>query len=367
MILNEHSIQFKTESKIDLSWIERNSASKQIIAKWSIAVRLVRWVADLRGHSCFIHTITHFSPHIFRQNRLTIATVAAASSSDRPWCRVHRRCTARAAVAVTAATAATNTAAKLGSSTAVRRRAKQHNARHRLSWKWNISRSLSWMHRISMAVCLRIRKTSWLFANGKIATGNWNVSGDLWEMPVTTDVWALFQIDSCLFSFVVCRRFDSLEQLAGHVTQAHATASGSGLYYCQWERCPRSDRGFNARYKMLVHARTHTKEKPHQCSECFKSFSRAENLKIHQRSHSGEKPYICPVGGCNKAYSNSSDRFKHTRTHSTDKPYACKFPSCNKRWALILITSGGSTFIDWRRFELIKAAKRNEYRHRKVY
>lgn len=106
----------------------------------------------------------------------------------------------------------------------------------------------------------------------------------------------------------------------------------SGLYYCNWEGCVRSDRGFNARYKMLVHVRIHTKEKPHHCTECPKSFSRAENLKIHIRSHSGEKPYVCPVEGCNKAYSNSSDRFKHTRTHSTEKPYFCKFPSCSKRY-----------------------------------
>ena len=116
------------------------------------------------------------------------------------------------------------------------------------------------------------------------------------------------------------------------MTHAHAVVSLSGLYYCCWENCPRSDRGFNARYKMLVHVRTHTKEKPHHCMECSKSFSRAENLKIHIRSHSGEKPYVCPVEGCKKAYSNSSDRFKHTRTHSMEKPYFCKFPSCNKRY-----------------------------------
>lgn len=86
------------------------------------------------------------------------------------------------------------------------------------------------------------------------------------------------------------------------------------------------------RYKMLVHVRTHTNEKPHKCFQCDKSFSRAENLKIHSRSHSGEKPYVCPVPGCNKAYSNSSDRFKHTRTHQDEKPYQCKVPGCPKRY-----------------------------------
>uniref|UniRef100_A0A1L8DGU2 Putative c2h2-type zn-finger protein n=1 Tax=Nyssomyia neivai TaxID=330878 RepID=A0A1L8DGU2_9DIPT len=132
------------------------------------------------------------------------------------------------------------------------------------------------------------------------------------------------------------KTFRNLESLANHVNQMHAHSGPGGLYYCKWEGCPRSEggqwRGFNARYKMLVHVRTHTKEKPHQCPECDKSFSRAENLKIHTRSHSGEKPYVCPVEGCNKAYSNSSDRFKHTRTHETDKPYMCKVPGCQKRY-----------------------------------
>lgn len=129
------------------------------------------------------------------------------------------------------------------------------------------------------------------------------------------------------------RYFESLELLAHHVTLIHAVAAlTDGLYYCRWSGCQRTERGFNARYKMLVHVRTHTKEKPHQCHLCDKRFSRAENLKIHIRSHSGEKPYICTFEGCNKAYSNSSDRFKHTRTHSMEKPYMCKVPGCQKRY-----------------------------------
>lgn len=126
--------------------------------------------------------------------------------------------------------------------------------------------------------------------------------------------------------------FESLEQLSNHVSRTHASSGPGGLFYCGWEGCSRNNKGFNARYKMLVHVRTHTNEKPHQCCQCDKSFSRAENLKIHSRSHSGEKPYVCPVPGCNKAYSNSSDRFKHTRTHQVEKPYQCKVPGCSKRY-----------------------------------
>lgn len=93
------------------------------------------------------------------------------------------------------------------------------------------------------------------------------------------------------FSFL--RIFESLEKLANHVSIAHSSVGHNNLYYCKWEGCQRSERGFNARYKMLVHCRTHTKEKPHFCSfeGCKKAFSRAENLKIHYRSHTNERPY----------------------------------------------------------------------------
>ncbi|XP_049886897.1 zinc finger protein GLIS2-like [Pectinophora gossypiella] len=127
-------------------------------------------------------------------------------------------------------------------------------------------------------------------------------------------------------------RYPSIARLSAHVARVHALAHSDGLFYCGWKGCGRPQRGFNARYKMLVHVRTHTNERPHTCNQCHKSFSRAENLKIHLRSHSGEKPYICPYEGCGKAYSNSSDRFKHTRTHTVDKPYCCKVPGCNKRY-----------------------------------
>lgn len=130
-----------------------------------------------------------------------------------------------------------------------------------------------------------------------------------------------------------CHHFLSLEDLVAHVNENHIRTEASE-YCCLWQGCPRNGKGFNARYKMLIHMRTHTGERPHTCTHdsCGKSFSRLENLKIHTRSHTGEKPYVCPVAGCNKRYSNSSDRYKHTRTHSETKPYHCKVANCFKRY-----------------------------------
>ncbi|XP_071397221.1 zinc finger protein GLIS1 [Centroberyx affinis] len=124
------------------------------------------------------------------------------------------------------------------------------------------------------------------------------------------------------------------EELVRHIEKVHIDQRKGEEFACFWAGCVRRHKPFNARYKLLIHMRVHSGEKPNKCmfEGCTKAFSRLENLKIHLRSHTGEKPYICQHPGCLKAFSNSSDRAKHQRTHLDTKPYACQIPGCTKRY-----------------------------------
>ncbi|KAM9841667.1 zinc finger protein GLIS3 [Aulostomus maculatus] len=128
--------------------------------------------------------------------------------------------------------------------------------------------------------------------------------------------------------------YDQKEELVRHIEKLHVDQRKAEDFTCYWVGCPRNFKPFNARYKLLIHMRVHSGEKPNKCTfeGCKKAFSRLENLKIHLRSHTGEKPYMCQHPGCHKAFSNSSDRAKHQRTHLDTKPYACQVPGCLKRY-----------------------------------
>uniref|UniRef100_A0A672ZL60 C2H2-type domain-containing protein n=1 Tax=Sphaeramia orbicularis TaxID=375764 RepID=A0A672ZL60_9TELE len=87
--------------------------------------------------------------------------------------------------------------------------------------------------------------------------------------------------------------------------------------------CTRCDNAF------LTLTDIHTGERPHLCSICGNGFPSAASLKLHVHIHTGEKPYQCSQ--CTKSFRSSSGLRLHSRQHMEVRPsYEC--PQCGRSY-----------------------------------
>lgn len=60
--------------------------------------------------------------------------------------------------------------------------------------------------------------------------------------------------------------YDQQEELVRHIEKVHIDQRKGEDFTCFWTGCPRRYKPFNARYKLLIHMRVHSGEKPNKCT-----------------------------------------------------------------------------------------------------
>ncbi|KAM3960687.1 uncharacterized protein ACR2FA_005279 [Aphomia sociella] len=114
----------------------------------------------------------------------------------------------------------------------------------------------------------------------------------------------------------VCGKFLSNDvQARRHYESEHPGADYLKRYMC--DVCGHTTKQYA---NLMVHMRTHTKEKPYECPHCDRRFSMPSNRDRHLVVHTGEKRYQCQH--CNRRFTQSSAVKLHIQTVHLKIPYA---------------------------------------------
>lgn len=145
---------------------------------------------------------------------------------------------------------------------------------------------------------------------------------------LSLDKHQIIKHQSHLFYCAGCfRGFDQISE-----KDAHEKNCGCRRYECYLCNRNENKKPFvtSAKYKIEIHFRIHTGNRPFSCNYCPKRFIQKIDLVNHERVHAREKVHKCNF--CEKIFSNQGKLTQHTRTHTGEQLHQCH--RCPKRFTI---------------------------------
>lgn len=85
-----------------------------------------------------------------------------------------------------------------------------------------------------------------------------NIIDDENDPTISTKEW-ICQWENCF------KIYRNQAELVKHIEKVHIEVKKGDAFSCYWLNCARQHKPFNARYKLLIHMRVHSGEKPNKC------------------------------------------------------------------------------------------------------